>query len=167
MFLDINESTGYVNNPPSIRFDSTLLTVNGGQSLEVGVYDFMLYTDLRYATTTDNINKTDPDGLAEYIKFPKNPSDVPGLEALRDEFSMAMSRDKKYDQNVQDCINTMYLYNSSLFNSVIKETSNLIIEEHDGSWILDNKNSENVMIVPVSHVPNDERIIMLVNALQL
>ena len=163
VFLDINESTGYVNNPPSIRFDSTLLTVNGGQSLEVGVYDFMLYTDLRYATTTDNINKTDPDGLAEYIKFPKNPSDVPGLEALRDEFSMAMSRDKKYDQNVQDCINTMYLYNSSLFNSVIKETSNLIIEEHDGSWILDNKNSENVMIVPVSHVPNDERIIMLVN----
>lgn len=150
---------------PSIKFDSELLTIGDGAEEGLGRLDFGVFINTKYTPTVDNINRTDLYGLAPYIEDQNAGIDNPDfLQELQVPFEMQMDRTKKYSENVDDAINTMMAYNASLFNEVLEESSNLIIEEHDGQWVLDAVDDSNMLSLSRYHDEMvDEYILMLVN----
>ena len=177
-----NEYTGYVapcltftvpeGEPtpnPKIRFDSSLLTIGDGHPIDpsdTARLDFGVFINTKYTPTVDNISKTDLNGLAPYIKEHNLGNTPEFLPDLQQPFEMAMDRKKYYDENVADAIKTMLSYNASLFNKVIEESSDLIIEEHDGAWLMEALREDGTVAMSRYHNNMvDEYIIVLVNGL--
>ena len=177
-----NEYTGYVapcltftvpegelTPNPKIRFDSSLLTIGDGHPTDpsdTARLDFGVFINTKYTPTVDNINKTDLNGLAPYIKEHNLGNTPEFLPDLQQPFEMAMDRKKYYDENVADAIKTMLSYNASLFNKVIEESSDLIIEEHDGAWLMEALREDGTVAMSRYHNNMvDEYIIVLVNGL--
>ena len=135
-YIEFKVSNEELEENPIIKFDSKLLTIGDGTVEKGSVLNMGIFINTNYEPTIDNIHNVKMNTLAPYVR--DQTSGVSNPQFLRDlqvPFEMSMSRKKKYDQNVVDCIKTMMSYNASLFNSVIKENSNLIIEKYDGSTV--------------------------------
>lgn len=166
---------------PFIHIDSGLASVYSTDAFTPyehnGNVTFAIFINKKSNKTVDNVSKLMQDKLSPIISYTMdiNPMKQPCPELtstnpisfmrdLRGYFKMKMSRNKKYDENVSDCIKTMLAYDSSLFNSVYKENSNLVIEEHDGKWLLDKMDLDGTARIPRLHSEMiDEYIVMLVN----
>lgn len=162
--LELETDDDILDINPGVKFDSSLLTIGDGTIPANTRYDFGIFINTKYTVTADNLNKTSLEGLAPHIQNQTAGADLPFLKELQVPFEMSMDRNKSYDQNVVDCIKTMMSYNASLFNSVIAESSNLVIEEHDGQWILDALRDDGTIVLSRQHsVTSDEYMLMLVN----
>lgn len=150
---------------PTIKVDSELVSVIADEYNEDASYTFCIFANEKYTETADNIARASLDALEPIIADQNTGKSNPEyLQNLQKPFEMEMSRKKKYDDNVADCIKTMMSYNSSFFNSVYKENSNLVIEEHDGQWLLDKLDLDGTVKIPRMHSEMiDEYIMMLVN----
>lgn len=150
---------------PTIKVDSELVSIIAESYKDNVPYEINLFTNDNYTENADNISKATLDSLAPLISDQNTGKSNPQyLQDLQIPFEMEMSRKKKYDDNVADCIKTMLTYNTSLFNSVYKEKSNLVIEEHDGRWLLDKMDLDGTVKIPRMHSEMiDEYILMLVN----
>lgn len=154
---------------PIIKFDSELLTIGDGSIEGYYTLDFGVFINTKYIHTLDNIHRTELDALAPYVRDQNAGINNPEwLNELQVPFEMQMSRAKHYDENVIDCIETMMSYNASLFNSVIKDNSNLVIEEYTGKTVneIASANVDNAWVWEISRRQSDkfeEYIFMLVN----
>ena len=162
--VDITYSSRYIHPNPEIRLDSTLLTINGGKNDNNDVYDFGLFVNPNYTKTVDNISKVDVDKLAPIISEYNNTGITPEyLSNLSIPFEMKMDRKKYYAENLADALKTISQYDSSLFNSIFSNTSNLIIEEHNYEWIQAHLKG-GAIILPISYGNNtSEYVVVLVN----
>ena len=154
---------------PTIKFDSELLTIGDGTVEDGSILDFGVFTNTDYTPTIDNIHRVELDALAPYVMDQTSGANDPQfLKDLQVPFEMQMDRAKHYDENVVVCVRTMMSYNASLFNSVIKENSNLLIEQYTGANVIEralaNTETPGTWIVPRDHSDNyEECIFMLVN----
>lgn len=162
--VDITYSSNYLYPNPEVRLDSTLLTINGGKNENGDVYDFGLFVNPNYTETIDNISKVDTDQLAPIISEHNLSGNTPEyLVNLRIPFEMKMDRKKYYAENLTDALRTISRYDSSLFNSIFSNTSNLVVEEHSYEWIQAHLNG-GAIILPISYGDNtSEYIVVLVN----
>ena len=135
-YIDKKISDAVIEPNPEIKFDSTLLTINGGENPNNDDYTFGIFINTKYAKSVDNISRAELDTLQPLIQDQNSGVSNPQyLQDLQIPFEFSMSREKKYDVNVSEAIKTILTYNSSLFNSVYKRKSNLIIEEYTGTEI--------------------------------
>ena len=164
-YIDLKKSDEDIGSNPNIKFDSTLLTIGDGTNTNGDLYNFSVFVNTDYTYTVDNINRTEPDALAPVIQDQNSGANNPQyLQDLQIPFEFAMDRSKNYDTNVAEAIKTILTYNSSLFNSVYLEKSNLIIEEYTGQEILDKVKPDGTVVFSRQHNHMiEEFMIVLVN----
>lgn len=151
---------------PSIRFDSTLLTINDGKNENNDTYDFGVFVNsLNYTKSADNISKVSLDYITPIVQDYNNGNEVPEyFDDLKTPFSLKMDLNKDYNTNVAEAIKTIMKYNTSIFNPVFEKKSNLVIDEYNGEWVMANVRPDGALYIPRSHnTMIDEFIIMLVN----
>lgn len=162
---DLIESDEDIGTNPDIKFDSTLLSISSGTNENNDRYNFAVFINSKYTPNADNISRVSTSYIAPLIQSQNVGEEVPDyLEDLQKPFELVMDRNKNYEANVADAIKTMLGYNSSLFNPVFLEKSNLVIEEYSAEWIMANLRDDGTIIIPRQHSEMiDEFIIMLVN----
>ena len=154
---------------PVIKFDSELLTIGDGTIEDGSILDFGVFANTEYTPTIDNIHRVELDALAPYVRDQTSTAyDHEWLRDLQVPFEMQMSRAKHYDENIIDCVKTMMSYNASLFNSVFKENSNLVIEQYTGAHAIEraaaNTDNPGIWAIPrMQSTKYEEYIFMLVN----
>lgn len=166
--LEFHQSNENLGKNPDIRFDSTLLTIDGGHNENNDTYDFVICANTAYTNTVDNIADAQIDYVQPIVYNMNNGEQTPEyFETLNTEFELTMDRDKDYNTNVADAIKTMIKYNTNAFNETIRRNSNLEIMEYTGEWVMANMdNEEGTLSIPRRHnAMNEEFIIMLVNGL--
>ena len=127
---DLIESDEDIGTNPDIKFDSTLLSISSGTNENNDRYNFAVFINSKYTPNADNISRVSTSYIAPLIQSQNVGEEVPDyLEDLQKPFELVMDRNKNYEANVADAIKTMLGYNSSLFNPVFLEKSNLVIEE--------------------------------------
>lgn len=164
-YLEFTTSDEEIEPNPNIKFDSTLLTIGDGTNENNDIYDFIVFANTKYTKNADNISRASLIYLSPLIQKQNAGEETPEyLQDLQKPFIMAMDRNKKYDTNVAEAIKTMMSYNTSLFNPVFLEKSNLVIEEHDGSWAIDILRDDGTIAISRQHNSMiSEFVIMLVN----
>ena len=148
---------------PSVRFDANVLTVTEDDIASDTNYDILIYINKDYSENVNNISKIE----SAYVK-----ADVEAYNAgtpknywntLKDNFIMNMDRTKDYETNLKEAIKTMMSYNSSFFNEVFKENSNLSIEEYSGTEFLAKADNGVVSLSRHHDIMFDEFILVLHN----
>lgn len=160
--LEFTVSDENLGENPKVKFSSTLMSI---ENKDRHLYNIGVFVNYKYTTTADNINKVSLDGLKPLVSNQNRGIENPKyLQELQKQFEMTMDRTKNYDINVANCIKTMLSYNASLFDSVYKDKSNLIIEEYTGEWMLSNMKNDGTVTIPRQHSEMvDEFILVFVN----
>lgn len=170
--VDIEDTDFSIPTNPSIKFDAELLTIgdgsmnkNDGSGESYTRFNFGVFINTKYTATVDNIYRTALSGLQPYVQARNAGTSNPEfLQELQVPFELKMDRAKKYDENVADAIKTMMSYNTSLFNKVFLDSSNLLIEERTGQWVIDHTNDEGLLVLyRTCSETTSEYILMMVN----
>lgn len=162
--LEFVTSDKDIGKNPTLEVDGTLLTIGDGTNPNNEDYKFALFINYKHTKTADNINLANPDSLSTVAQKKNAGEIVQYFYDMQIPFEMEMDRSKKYNTNVSEAIATMFKYNASLFNSVMKENSNLIIDEYSGEFIVAYTDEVGIFNLPRQHSNHStEYIIMLVN----
>ena len=160
-------TNGLLDTDTTREFKSTLLTINGGTNENGDRYDFTVFRDERTRETLDNIKHANLNYIKPYVEMQNNGEEVPEwVSELEEQFDFEMSRQKYYPTNVEESIDYIIKYNASLFEDAYLANRNLVIEEKDGQWVLDNLREDSTLMIPRKHGQfTDEYILLLVNGL--
>ena len=162
--IEYTYTKNFITENPVVRMDSSLLTINNGLNEGLDVYDFGLFVNPEYGYTIDNISRVKINELTPVIQEYNMSGDAPEyLPDLLVPFELSMTHKKMYPENLADALKTISQYNADLFTSIFKDSSNLIIEEHDYEWISAHTQG-GAIILPVSYGDMiNEYIVVLVN----
>lgn len=161
----VADSTVEFEQNPNVVFNSSLLSIIG-KNTDFSKMNVGLFINYKYTDRADNISSPllSLQELSYLTKDYNNGNDIEYYDDLNENFSVSMSRKKKYQDNVNESIKTMMKYNSSLFNNTFLKHSNLVIETHDGMWMLDNIDNNGIMEISRFHNKMiDEYMLILVN----
>ena len=158
---------GLLDTESDIRFNSTLLTINDGMNENADTVNFTVFRDIRTRETLDNIKHANLSVIKPYVEQQNAGEDVPEwFVELQDQFDFEMSRLKDYDTTVEESIDYIIKYNAWLFEDAYLANKNLVIEEKDGQWVIDNTREDGTLMIPREHgLFTDEYILMLVNGI--
>ena len=153
---------------PSIKFDSTFLTINNGENKDGSTYNFLVFINSNFSETADNIAKIPLVKLSDDVKKSNAGQETSEyFEDLKTQFEFSMDRNKDYSTNIADAIKYMISYDSSIFNQTFYNNSNLIIETYiyDEAFRYNMLKDDGTVVIPMKRGDNliDEAIIMLVN----
>lgn len=164
--VEMVQSDEDLGSNPTIRLDSSLLTINEGSSTKKEQYDLVIFANLNYTQTADNIARSELDFVERVVGEANNGQSESQalLDTLKTPFTLGMDRKCSYSENVISAIRTMLDYNSSLFNWSYLQNANLKIEEYTAEWIMANLKDNGTIWIPREHSStSDEYIVMLVN----
>ena len=158
---------GLLDTDTAIDFTSTLLTIDGGKNDNSDMLDFVVFRDERTRDTVDNVKHANLNFIKPYVEKQNKGEYVPDwFEDLQTEFDFHMSRDKDYPTNVDESIDYIIKYNASLFEDAYLKDRNLVIEEKDGQWVIDNTREDGTLMIPRRHGEfTEEYILLLVNGM--
>ena len=130
---------GILDTETPISFTSTLLTIDNGVNTTGDQLDFVVFRDERTRDTLDNVKHANLNFIKPYVETQNNGGYVPEwFTQLQTEFDFNMSRQKDYVTNVNESIDYIIKYNASLFEDAYLVNRNLVIEQKDGQWVIDN-----------------------------
>lgn len=158
---------GILDTTSTVNFESTLVTINDGTNPNADNIYFIVFRDERARDTVDNIKHANLDMIKPYVEQQNAGETVPEwVTDLEKEFDFEMSRQKTYATNVEESIEYIMNYNASLFEEAYLANRNLVVEEKDGQWVLDNLRDDGTIYIPRKHgLFTDEYILMLVNGM--
>ena len=148
---------------PTVRFDANVLTINDQKTDAPIVYDILICINKDYSDNVDNISKIESDYIKSDAEAYNKGTPKAYWDTLKNNFVMNMDRSKNYETNLKEAIKTMMSYNSSFFNEVFKESSNLSIEEYTGAEFLAKADNGIVSISRQHDMMFDEYVVVLLN----
>ena len=135
--LSYTTSGREVPTNPSIKVDSTVLTINGGKNPNKNSYDIILSMYNNYTDSMDIINKVNPSGLSGIIKSVNSGQNNEYLDMMRNPFDFTLENNKEdgqtYNsktQNTSDVIKAIMEYDPSILTQALLGNSNMEIEEY-------------------------------------
>lgn len=161
-YLDIVTSDKTLDPNPVVTFDSTLLSITNENNEDL---EFIAFVNYKFTERADNVAKSTLSYLSPLVEDKFYGRETPqSFKDLEEEFDLTMDIHTKYDTNIANAIANIMSYDASIFNPVIKDRSNLVIEEHTGEWVLNHTNYDGILRIPrYASDTKNEYIFVLVN----
>lgn len=158
----------------TVRYDGTILTVNGGNVSEDGdILYCKIFINKNAFRSVDNIFRTDQKYIEQYVKDMNLKNIYPTYMDLlvknfdlyfQKEFPSAEKLLPTYQQNWINAINKIMAYNAWLFNYVYRVNSNLDIHEVTGQYLLDRVSKvDGYFRIPRAHADGIQYCMIFVN----
>ncbi len=150
---------------PSVDVTASFLTIDGGTNDKRDTFSICAFVNSDYNPSIDNITRLQYGSLeAEIRKNMAENADPEYWGDLKKELSIEMDSSKKYDENISKAIDDIYKYNSSLFNPIFMNNSNIICENKSYDWIMKNTSKDGILTIPRMHSRMiDEYFLLFVN----